>query len=72
MNFMVIGKSLEKDDLYFGGIYPTEDEAVARLEFIKENFSGYKSGTELWTVQPFGKRKQLINQNTFMVIKFDE
>lgn len=72
MNFMVIGKSLEKDDLYFGGIYPTEDEAVARLEFIKENFIGYKSGNELWTVQPFGKRKQLINQNTFMVIKFDE
>lgn len=72
MNFMVIGKSLEKDDLYFGGVYPTEDEAVARLEFIKENFNGYKSGNELWTVQPFGKRKQLINQNTFMVIKFDE
>ena len=72
MNFMVIGKSLEKDDLYFGGIYPTEDEAVARLEFIKENFSGFQGGNELWTVQPFGKRKQLINQNTFMVIKFDE
>lgn len=72
MNFMVIGKSLEKDDLYFGGVYPTEDEAVARLEFIKENFGGYKSGKELWTVQPFGRKKQLINQNTFMVIKFDE
>lgn len=69
--FMVIGRSTEKGDIYFGGIYNTEDEANARLDFIKENFSGYKSGKEEWKVQGWSV-KQPINFNCFMVIKFEE
>ena len=71
MQFMVIGKSTENNDIYFGGIFANEDDANARLEFIKENFVGYKNGKEVWTVQAFAHRGQTVNSNVFMVIKFD-
>ena len=72
MQFMVIGRSTDNNDVYFGGIFNNEDDAIARLEFIKENFVSYKKGKEVWVVQAFARRGQKVNSNVFMVIKFDE